>query len=250
LSRLTAIVHTSDRPHSIERLVGSLGWLCPQMRVLVADDGRKSQPVAGADLVRLPPGAGASAARNALLARVRTPYFLLLEDDLELGRRSQLDRMLALAAANELDIAAGELVRRRRRFVFFTSSAPDPGHATLDVSPDTITVKPGCRAARNGYLSCDATHNFFVGRTDKVRGMGGWDSQLKADERIEFFVRAQRHGLRVGVCPDSIAWRWAERTTAARRDDFTSLALAKMGVSRLVDADGQVHEAPARLRAA
>jgi hypothetical protein len=253
LTRLTAIVRTCERPQSVERLIRSIGWLHPQLRVLVADDSRKPQPVAGADQLKLPADVGVSACRNALLARVRTPYFLLLEDILELNRRSGIERLLELVAEGRLDIAAGDCVRCQRRLGLFTSRRPEPEHGVLQYGADVVTLQPGGRETTAGYVSCDVTHNFFIGRTDKVRAIGGWDPQLAVDERVEFFARAQRFGLRVGMCPTSTAWRWADRGAVEVRGgrDFKSLAVAKMGVSRMVDGDGRTYEAAAaRTRAA
>ena len=64
-SRLTAIVRTCQRSKSVERLIRSIGWLYPQLRVLVAEDSKKPATVAGADLVKLPADVGVSACRNA-----------------------------------------------------------------------------------------------------------------------------------------------------------------------------------------
>jgi hypothetical protein len=250
-SRLTAIVHTSNRPHSVDRLIKSAGWLYPQLRLLVADDSAKPQPVAGADSVKVAVGIGVSACRNMLLARVRTPYFLLLEDTMELSRRSGVERLLELVASNKLDVAAGDIVRCQRRFGLFTSRTPESAHATFDFGADDLKLTPGYRPGIAGAHSCDVAHNFFVARTDKVRAIGGWDAQLQVDERIEFFFRACRYGLKVGVCTESVAWRWAEKSAAgAVKRDFSSLAVAKMGLSRMTDADGRVHEAAAHARAA
>ena len=59
------------------------------------------------------------------------------------------------------------------------------------------------------------------------------------DAAIEFFVRAQRFGLRTGLAPEVVAQRWPDRrdmSQPATSRDFTTLALAKMGVSRLTRA--------------
>ncbi len=253
LSKLTAIVRTSERPASVARLIRSLKQCYPQVRVLVADDSRQPRPVPGADWIRLPTDVGISAGRNTALARVRTPYFLLLEDDLELTRRTRIERLLELVADKRLDLAAGDCVRCRRNFLVLTARTPDPAHATFDFAADTLTLSAGHRAAGEQFLACDLAHNFFVARTDKVRAMGGWDPQLLVDERIEFFVRAQRFGLRVGVCPEVVAQALEhERSRAApgASRDFKHLALAKIGVSRLIDADGRVLEAAMHSRAA
>lgn len=247
-SRLTAIVRTCERPASIERLIRSLRRYYPQLKLLVADDSRRPAAVAGADWIKLPADVGVGAARNAALARVRTPYFLLLEDRLELTRRSQIERLLELVAGSRLDIAAGDCLRCQRRFGIFTSRTPEPVHATFEFTADGLTLRPGHRLGADGILSVDLAHNFFVGRTDKIRAMGGWDPQLLVDERVEFFVRAGRFGLRVGVAPECIAQRWPDRRdagAAATSRDFTQLALAKMGVARLTDVEGRVREARA-----
>jgi hypothetical protein len=249
-SRLTAIVHASDRPHSLDRLVRSIHWVHPELRILVAQDSGPARTLAGADVVRLPKEVGVSACRNALLARVRTPYFLLLEDSLELNRRSGVDRLLGAAASGQLDIAAGELTRCQKRLVLFTRRTPEQAAATFEFDADAVKIKRGHRPGANGFLGCDVTANFFVGRTDKVRAIGGWDAQLQFDERIEFFYRACRYGLKVGVSPEATALRWIERGGSQPLRDYTGLAVAKMGVSRMVDAEGRIHEAMAETRRA
>jgi hypothetical protein len=245
LSRLTAIVYTSERPRSIARLVCSVQSSYPELRLLVADDSRQPKPAAGADWIRLPADVGVGAGRNAALARVRTPYFLLLEDECELTRRTHLEKLLTLVAEGRLDLAAGDSVRCHKKFGLFTRRTPDPAHATFEFTGDTLRLCPGHRSADARLLDCDLAHNFFVARTDKVRSMGGWDPQLAVDERVEFFVRAERFGLRVGVCPEAVVERWTGGDAAPKsaRRDFKTLALAKMGVSRLIDHDGRILEA-------
>lgn len=251
LSRLTAIVYTSGRTQSVQRAVRSIALIDPRLKIMVADDAKKPAEIPGADLVKVPTGCGVSAARNALLARLRTPYFLLVEDDMELTRNSGVDHLLALVAENQVDLAAGELVTCRKRLGLFTTRTPSPGHTTFELTGDVLKLAAGHRPGA-GWFSCDAAHNFFVGRTDKVRGIGGWDAQLQVDERIEFFYRAYRYGLRVAVCPDCFAWRWADKLAAVNRTarSFAGLAAAKIGVAQLVDAEGRVHEAASLTRAA
>lgn len=251
LSRLTAIVHTNGRQQSVARLIHSVAWLYPQLKVLMADDSRQPQPVAGAEPVKMPLDSGVSACRNALLARLRTPYFLLLEDNLELNRGSHVEKLLEAVAGGLCDIAAGDMMRCRRRFGLFTKREADPGHATVEVTAEAVQVTAGSRPGVGGVQGCDVAHNFFVARTDKVRAMGGWDPQLLVDERLEFFVRARRFGVKVGVCPAAVAWRWQDGAGAKTGRDFSALAVTKMGVSRLVDANGRIIEAAgAQTRAA
>lgn len=246
LSRLTAIVRTCERPQAVERLVRSLRSFYPQLRTLVADDSRQPRPIDGADWVKLPADVGVGAGRNAVLARVRTPYFLLLEDVHEVTRRTRIEQLLEQVVGGRCDIAAGDGIRCTKKLFFFTSRTPESAHATFDFADNGLTLRSGHRPGVEGTQPCDLTHNFFVARTDKVRAMGGWDPQLLVDERLEFFVRAHRFGVRVAVCPDVQIARWPDRRDAsqpATSRDFTSLALTKIGVARLTDADGKVREA-------
>jgi hypothetical protein len=94
--------------------------------------------------------------------------------------------------------------------------------------------------------------NLFVARTDKVRSLGGWDTQLHSDERIELFARAQRRGLRVGVTAEASIWHWHEKPidSPIPHYDLRSLAVAKMGCTSMTDRDGLVIKAPRRAVAA
>jgi len=97
------------------------------------------------------------------------------------------------------------------------------------------------RAQYPEYELCDVAHNFFVGRTKDVLAMGGWDEELKLNEHVEFFVRVQRHNMRVGYCADVVAWHWMERNpayTIFRNRDFTALAARKIGVRTVIGFDG------------
>lgn len=250
LSRLTAIVHASGSARGVDRLVASFRRHYPAVRLLAADDSRQPRELVGAEMVKLPKDVGASAARNALLARVRTPYFLLLEPTIEITRRTRIETLLAPAADNRFDVVAGDLVTCRKKWLVLTSRTVSAGHATFEFEGDALRLSTAPRPAVDGVEACDATHNFFVGRTDKVRMMGGWDPQLMVDERIEFFVRARRFGLRVGRNPHVVADCWAVAADGETRRgrDFRSLAVSKMGVARMIDVDGYAHEASAPVR--
>lgn len=250
-SQLTAVVSSANRPKSLQRLVQSLKRQLPEVKVLVADASREGRAVKGADAVKVPPGVGRASGCNALLSRVRTPYFLLMDDRAELGRETDVERLLQLVTDDKLDVAAGDLQGCKRKLWFFVKRQPQPGHGQLEFAGDQLTLTPGHRAEGDGYLWCDLVHNFYVARTDKVRNLGGWDPELENDEREEFFVRAHRQGLRVGLDPEVVASIWdepaeIEATTVDRR----SLAVAKMGLTWMTDFEGQVVKAPRRAMAA
>jgi GT2 family glycosyltransferase len=251
-SKLTAIIRTFDRPQALKRLVKSIRKFHPTMKVLVADDGIEATSCKQADCFRLPSEKGQAAAHNALLARVRTPYFLLLDDRSELHRESQLPTLVDLVASDRLDIAAGSLVSCQTKFWFFTKRKPIAEHGLLEIAGDRVALIAGSRSQGDGFWWCDLVANYFVARTDRVRAMGGWDPELRDDSREEFFFRAHRHGIRVGIQPASSIWLWQEKAKVSEepQHDQLAIAVAKMGLTQMTDLTGRVIRAPRMARAA
>jgi len=253
LAQLTAIIPTRGNPKPLNRLKRSLKRAYPKLQVLAADEGNGSSAQGGGSSIRLPAGVGRGAACNAMLARLRTPYFLLLDEQCEIGKETPLEQLLQLVAADKLDVAAGDFVGCQKKFWFFVRQQPQPGHGILELAGNQLTLQPSYRSAGEGFFWCDMVHNFFVARTEKVRSMGGWDPELKNDEREEFFVRAHRQGLRVGIVPEVTARYWNEKPAAQSAEpgpSLKSLAVAKMGLARMTGLDGRVVKAPRRARAA
>jgi hypothetical protein len=250
-SQLTAIISTANRPKSLRRVSQSLSRQFPELKILVADQSHEPRVPKQADQVKVPTGVGRAAACNALLSRVRTPYFLLLDEQAELTAESQIDRLLELVIDDKLDLAAGDFMGCNRKLWFFVTRRPQPGHGLLEFAGDRLTLLSGHRTIGDGYAWCDLVHNFYVARTSKVRNLGGWDPELENDEREEFFVRAHRQGLRVGLAPEVVASLWNEPAEAqATSADRKSLAVAKMGLERMTDIDGRTIKAPRRAMAA
>lgn len=251
LSQLTAIISTANRPKSLRRLIQSLRSQLPELRILVADHSREPRVPKQVDHVKVPAGVGRASGCNALLSRVRTPYFLLLDDRAELTHETQIENLLQLVSDDKLDLAAGDFMGCQRKLWFFVRRRALPGHGLLEFAGDQLTLQPGHRTIGEGYAWCDIVHNFFVARTTKVRNLGGWDPELENNEREEFFVRAQRQGLRVGLAPEVVASLWNEADESETSSvDRTSLAVAKMGLTRMTNFEGRVVKAPRRAAAA
>lgn len=186
LDDITAIVKTFERPHIVARLLESIGRVYPALRVLVVDDSSVPAPVSGPTVrvLRLPYDVGLSAGRNAALAEVGTPFFVLLDDDFVLTRRCGLERVLeTMREHSELDIVGGQVLT-------LPTYHRDVGPENLDVFGGD-SKRP--RAVGN-LPTYDRVSNFFVGRTQRVASVG-WDAKLKLLEHTDFFRRAHRHLL-------------------------------------------------------
>ncbi len=243
LPQLTAIVSAFGQPRCLTRLLKSLRHYQPGLRVLVATDRAEPKKIDGCEWVRLSTDTGLAASRNALLARVRTPYFLQMEDGMQLHGRTDIEQLAQDIVREDFDLLAGDVVECQRK-LFFTKRKPRPQHGNFVVSPGNemrLELHRGGREVSVGLLDCDLVHDFFIARTDRVRAMGGWDPELKNVASEEFFFRAQGHGLRVGMCPNVTIWRWnqpASKRTDDRSAKLLALAVEKMGFSSMVDFAG------------
>ena len=104
---VTVVIPVRDRPLELARLLRSLPTGIPV--VVVDDASRDPVHAARAEVVRLDRNAGPAAARNAGLARVRTPYVAFVDSDVEpvpgwlgLLRRHLDDPAVALVAPRVL----------------------------------------------------------------------------------------------------------------------------------------------------
>jgi glycosyltransferase involved in cell wall biosynthesis len=245
LSQLTAIIKTFHRPRALDRLIRSIRRYYPQLSISVADDGITPSPRNDVDYLRLPPDVGLSAGRNALLRHIGTPYFLLLDDDLEFCSQTRIEHLLEPVFRGGVDIAGGDYYHCKRK-LFFTRRRWQPFHGIFRFENGDLQLVRETRAARPQinfkYELCDVVHNFFVARTADVLELGGWDEELKLNEHVEFFVRLRRAQRRVAYCAHVVALHWKERHenyTCYRDRDFTSLAAKKIGVRRVNRFHGQ-----------
>lgn len=191
LDDVTALIKTFERPRVARRLVESIRRLYPKLAIVVVDDSRRPSRIEGAVTIELPFDSGLSAGRNAGLARIDTPFFVLCDDDFVFFRGTRLVPLVRRMRAHpEVDIVGGRVLdlphyrdvdTRGRRALGAKSAA----HAGATIA---------------GLERREVVRNFFVGRTESVREVG-WDPHLKLVEHADFFGRA-RGVLNVAFDPE------------------------------------------------
>jgi GT2 family glycosyltransferase len=248
ISDLTAIIKTFERPKCLDRLICSIRKYYPRLRIVVADDGFQPSPRDDVDYLRLPPDVGVSAGRNAALGLVRTPYFLLLDDDLCFTEQTKIERLLAVARRSPGVIAGGTYLRCKLKFGLWVKRRPQPYHGTFERSGDRLTMHRGWHRQHDDHYLCDIVHNFFVARTDEVRAMGAWNPLITLHEHEEFFLRAQQAGLQAAYCPEVVAEHWNANASRKyyrhRNRKAQPLAFALHGIRTFVSPDGKALAVP------
>ena len=247
---MTVIMKTFQRPRTATRAVDHLRRYYPEIRLLVADDSSEALAFhhPDAEVVRLPFDSGVSKGRNALLERVETEFFLLMDDDNWFSRRTKLDRMLGILERERFDILACHVYLRRHTERLFPKRTLNGFFMNMRLEDGTFTAIDACHQKSRAWRVCDLVENFFVARTQSVRAIGGWDARLKIAEHTEFFLRAQRAGLKVGYTPlagvDHVHIH-KERASehyapfrGYRQTEFRRIWIAAHGIRRFVDRDG------------
>jgi len=194
LDDVAVVVTTFMRENDCMKCLSSIRKFYPDIKVLVADNGRHKDERfinfldrMNIDYVILPFDSGVSKTRNVALDNLKDfPYILLLEDDMELTEESEIEKFKAvleaepglgmIAGAIDLDSGARALwaqqleINRKDKMLF---SYPI-------VNPEWI-VSNGVR-----WHYADQASNFVLLRNNQdIR----WDSDLKSGgEHIDFAI--------------------------------------------------------------
>lgn len=183
LAEVTAIVKTFERPRLLARLIASLKQYFPALSIIVADDSRCPNELAGVRTLRLDYDVGVSAGRQAALEQVQTPLTWVLDDDFVAYRGTDLARV----ARTLRDHAALDLIGGR---VIDLPLGTPRGSAQDAVYPTDRQPLVALGTRFGSAIVCDKVPNFFVARTERLRRVG-WDSRLKRVEHGDFFTRAR-----------------------------------------------------------
>jgi len=250
---VTVIMKTFQRPRTATHAVDHLRRYFPEIRLLVGDDSGEAMAFdhPRAEVVRLPFDSGVSKGRNRLLERVETEYFLLMDDDNWFSRHTRLGLMLRILERERFDIFACHVFLRRHTERLFPKRRLNGFFMNLRLEDGTLTLIDGQHQKARAWRVCDVVENFFLARTQRVRELGGWDERLKVAEHHDFFLRAQRAGLKVGYTPlasvDHVHLR-RERASenyapfrGYRQNEFRRMWIEKHGIRCFVERDGRSH---------
>lgn len=185
------------------------------------------------DCVTPEPDASPGEQFNALLARVRTKYCTAVAGASQWHRRSAVSEMLEPIERGDYDLIMGATVACHRRWGLFASRKRCDEFGRFQQTDSRLALHSAEAAGRNELLPSDFGGEFFIARTDKLRGMGGWDGGLSLSDSIEFYHRAARYDLRVAAHPTASIWRWDVAPTGG--PPVRPEAIARMDVAQLVD---------------
>lgn len=232
-NKVTLIINTFERPQCVDRLVYSIKMTYPDLMIIVADDSKHSKPIRGVKHLRMPYDSGVSAGRNLALSQVTTPYVVTLDDDFVFDGRTKLNLWLDILEDTSIDLIGGNV-----------DGHPNY-HASLHIVEDSLVFKPGSVGKEGNFSLWNIVLQFWMGKTDKIREIGGWDEEFKTVDHIIFFARSIGK-IKIGHCPEvCVGHRPINKQEYynhrnGRMQQYLRLLMDRLGVRRVIDVSGQV----------
>lgn len=210
----TAVLITAyNRPLALEKTVSSIRKLFPEVSIFIGDNSTKppAEPFRKRDRVvyiRLQPDFGLSATRNYLVDvadRAGFEFVLFCDDDFIFDERSNIQELRDLLDQG-WDLASGHMARDNRpmcagRFEF----TEDGG----------IIHHLFCQDG-DGPQHMDFGGTLLAGHVSTFQKCR-WDDRLKVGEHFDFYVRANRFGLKHILVP-RVAVQDGDGETDGRQD--------------------------------
>ncbi|MBR3246141.1 MAG: glycosyltransferase [Parasporobacterium sp.] len=216
MDEITFIIKTLERPHCLVRLIRSILSYYSEAKILIGDDSEhscremveKRFPGMGITVLELQRDCGISYGRNELVKMVKTPYFVLLDDDFEFDKGTDLENGLCMLKDFDYDIVGGyfrnyPVIRSMMGYLLYPVRLAYRGVQKrnyigfIEEKGDKVKVRYYTKRFPERE-TVDIVHNFFIARTDVIRDRCLWDEPIKIHEHTPFFIKAKRQGLRVG----------------------------------------------------
>ncbi|KAL5248758.1 hypothetical protein ACHWQZ_G017817 [Mnemiopsis leidyi] len=211
---LTIITKTARRPQLVLRMVASLREVDAyrDITVVAYDDGGEEYSVEIMKKIAEFPNLqyiigeetdlGISRGRNLALERVRTKYFMLLDDDNLISESSDLHLLAEILDTTDATLVGGAYKYNREFAGFLNFGVHSSGERALFASygackrtKDIIPNFPSC-------VRCELTSNAFMAKTRDIIDVGGWSDELKVMEHKDLFLRLKAEGKKVVYCPN------------------------------------------------
>lgn len=188
----TAIIVTFNRPDSLKILVKSIRKYCPDLKVIIVDNGEKESSrsysrMKNVEYYKVEFDSGLSYSRNFAVDRVKTKYMILLDDDFEFTEKTDINEMIRILELG-FDIVGGSV--EQMKF-----------DGLLERDGKTLKYVEKNRGSHEGYPLYDIILNFFIAKTDVIKKIR-WDEELKLAEHTDFFLRAKDYNIKITYTPD------------------------------------------------
>lgn len=185
--KVTLSIKTFERPECIQKLVKSIRKYYPNIHIIVTDDSKNPSPIRNVEYCIMPFYSGSSAGRNLGLSKVETEYVVTLDDDFLFTTTTKLEKWVEILDNTTIDLVSGNVDSRRFE-------------GLIDLSNRKCRLIQGSRGTEGGLKLYDVVLQFWMGRTNVIQSLGGWDKDFKTQDHKIFFAR-HLGKLKIAHCP-------------------------------------------------
>lgn len=178
---VTFLIKSFLRKDCVDNLIKSIRYFYPNTKIIVVDD---SNPCLNFDnycnvaTYNLNFNVGVSFGRNFGVSKIETKYFVLLDDDFEFTKDTNIQSMYNVIEKNKLDVVAGQVMENNK-------VAQYSGNFVVNKKEKTVITEFGSED-RGDYRKCQLVINFFIARTETIKKYG-WNNDMKTLEHPTFF---------------------------------------------------------------
>lgn len=167
---VTIVITAFDRPDSLKNCVASIRDFYPDVNIIISDNGhvhKNSQETLkknyGCEYIQLPYDCGANRARSAGFAASRTEYTMIMEDDMEFTRETQIDKFKIILDKNPwIGLIGGIVQKGEKKGIIGSELIIDPKNKTF--FRNALTDPPLLNCYTIKYYFCDYVRMFFMKR--------------------------------------------------------------------------------------
>lgn len=182
LNKVTLIIKSFKRESSLVNLILSIRKFYKFIKIIIVDDSDVDINIPidqNIEFYKIEFDSGLSRGRNYAVSKVKTEYFVLLDDDFEFTNNTDLEKWLSIIENSDLDILGGDVIMNGIKMEY-------TGLYHFDISESTLIYKYGFHEDKKHYKTYDFILNFFIARTNSIV-KNKWDDDLKLAEHTAFF---------------------------------------------------------------
>jgi len=233
---ITLIIKTFNRPRCLHALLESINlYYGAGIPIIIVDDGYANYPCPAnrnIKYIKTEFDIGISRGRNIGLSHAQTPYIVTLDDDFVFIPETKLEIWLDILKNSNIDLIGGNVENIRYE-------------ACFEIENRVLKYMHKDKGGEYGCKLYDLVLQFWMGKTEKIKGFGGWCDEFLAQDHSAFFLQAFNK-IKIGhtnsVKIDHKPIRTPEYNNFRFRGGGDQLLLKKFNLDRIIDYHGRVIE--------
>ena len=236
--KLTIAIKTFQRPELVTRAVSSLRKFHPTLPVIIADDSK--EPISFendkyTESLHLPFDTGISFGRNQAIEKIKTPNYLLIDDDHCFEADCNLEGLVHILETTDYGIVGMRMLDYRAEKGYCRGELHFAG--TLIREDDEMVHYAGQNHGyHQGYPLFDIILNCYAARKTKTTNIK-FDENIKiGKEHCDYFLDAKQKGVLVTLSKDSFIHHRPSYSALytrfrKRSDTYTKYYFKKHGIN-------------------